>query len=145
VPKKLRSAARPTKPLKRRPTPSRPPTLLAGFERRPLVEQVGRRIRSLRTKQRGGRSTQGEIAGKARISVSFLSMIERGERSPSVETLGEIADALGVSLSELFHDGSSPPEMSPALRRLGDFVHAKQLNRGEVDRLLSVADAIFSD
>jgi transcriptional regulator with XRE-family HTH domain len=145
VPKKQNPAARRTKSSKQRPA-SRPLPSLPGYEsRRPLVEQVGRRIRSLRVKQRGGRSTQGEVARKARISVSFLSMIERGERSPSVETLGEIADALGVTLSELFHDDASPPEMTPALRRLGEFVHQRKLNRGEMDRLLSVADAIFSD
>jgi transcriptional regulator with XRE-family HTH domain len=150
VPKKTKPVARRTKSPKR-PTSRRSTSASHSFaqqpghDRRPLVEEVGRRIRALRVKRRGGRSTQGDVAGKARISISFLSMIERGERSPSVETLGDIAEALGVSLAEFFHEESSPPVLSPALRRIGEFVHERQLSRGEVDRLLSVADAIFSD
>lgn len=142
MPKKKKPAARRTTPQKRQ---SQPLVATAAAPRRPLVEEVGRRIRALRVKRRGGRSTQGQVAGKANISISFLSMIERGERSPSVETLGDIAEALGVSLAEFFHEGSRTPVLSPALRRIGDFVHERQLSRGEVDRLLSVADAIFSD
>lgn len=145
MPKKQKVAARRTKPQQRQSTQSRTFTAKPGHARRPLVEEVGRRIRALRVKRRGGRSTQGDVAGKARISISFLSMIERGERSPSVETLGDIAEALGVSLAEFFHESSSPPEMSHGLRRIGKFVHEKQLNRAEVDRLLSVATALFSD
>ncbi len=109
---------------------------------RPLIEEIGRRIQSLRTERRGSRVTQTDVARKARISVSFLSMIERGQRSPSLETLGDIASALGVSLGELCRDGSEPVEMGAGVRRLVN--RAKQLNRTELERLIAVADAIFS-
>jgi transcriptional regulator with XRE-family HTH domain len=46
--------------------------------------------------------TQEDLAEKADISVSFLSMIERGERAPHIETLASIAGALEVELAELF-------------------------------------------
>ncbi len=118
-------------------------TAHSGGDRRKLVEQVGRRIRSLRVDRRGQRLTQGDIARKAHVSVSFLSMIERGERSPSIETLGDLADALGVSLCAFFDDGTPPAELNPTLRRLGDFMREHRLARADIDRLVAVAEAMF--
>src|SRR4026209_2469031 len=72
-----------------------------------LAKRLGQRIRDLRT-QRPERWTQEDLAERAKISVSFLSMIERGERVAHVETLAALAEALGVSLAELFaavHEG----------------------------------------
>jgi transcriptional regulator with XRE-family HTH domain len=46
--------------------------------------------------------TQEVLAERADISVSFLSMIERGERAPHIETLAHIAGALEVNLADLF-------------------------------------------
>lgn len=66
-----------------------------------LAERIGRRIRQLRTTG-SRRWTQEEMAERAGISVSFVSMIERGERMPHVETLAAIADALTVPLAQLF-------------------------------------------
>lgn len=67
-----------------------------------VVRQLGQRIRELRTLRRTGRVTQEDLAERADISVSFLSMIERGERAPHIETLARIAEALDVELGELF-------------------------------------------
>lgn len=67
-----------------------------------VVRQLGQRIRELRTLRRTGRVTQEDLAERADISVSFLSMIERGERAPHIETLARIAEALEVELAELF-------------------------------------------
>jgi transcriptional regulator with XRE-family HTH domain len=40
--------------------------------------------------------TQATLAKKAKISVSYVSMLERGARVPPLETLEIIAKALGV-------------------------------------------------
>lgn len=69
-----------------------------------VVKEVGRRIRQLRV-SRSARMTQEDLSERARISVSFLSMIERGERSPHLETLAAIAQALEVRIADLFLDG----------------------------------------
>jgi transcriptional regulator with XRE-family HTH domain len=69
-----------------------------------VVKDVGRRIRQLRV-SRSARMTQEDLSERARISVSFLSMIERGERSPHLETLAAIAQALEVRIADLFLDG----------------------------------------
>jgi len=63
-----------------------------------IGRQIGRRIQELRTARA---FTQEELAERAGISVSFVSMIERAERIPHVVTLGALAEALGVSLSDL--------------------------------------------
>ncbi len=61
--------------------------------------RLGQRINTLR-KARG--YSQEELAERAGISVSFLSMIERAERTPHVKTLEMLASALDVSIAEIF-------------------------------------------
>ena len=41
--------------------------------------------------------SQETLAGKARLSVSYVSMLERGQRTPPLETLESLAKALSVS------------------------------------------------
>jgi transcriptional regulator with XRE-family HTH domain len=40
--------------------------------------------------------SQEELAKKARVSVSYVSMLERGQRSPPLDTLEVLAKALSV-------------------------------------------------
>jgi transcriptional regulator with XRE-family HTH domain len=63
-----------------------------------LASRIGDRIRSLRN-DRG--LTQEELAETASISVSYLSMMERGWRLGRLETLLDVAIALSVRLPEL--------------------------------------------
>ncbi len=49
---------------------------------------------------------QKELALLAGISVSYLSLIERGKRDPSLSTLKKIAGALNISLLTLFFLGA---------------------------------------
>src|SRR5438067_12909381 len=91
----------------------------------------------------GPRVTQEELSERARISVSFLSMIERGERSPHLETLAKIADALEVRVVDLF----SPEESSgiePIYRPLIDACRKYNLGKRDVDRLVSVVRSMFA-
>ena len=111
-----------------------------------LAKRLGQRIRDLRT-QRPERWTQEDLAERARISVSFLSMIERGERVAHVETLASLADALGSSLSEIFAAAEPAPESGDPealLRPLSDFARSRRLTSGDVERLLGVARAMFT-
>lgn len=66
-----------------------------------LGKRIGSRIRKLRTAPER-RWTQEALAERAELSVSFLSMVERGERVPHVHTLANIAAALGIRLRDLF-------------------------------------------
>ena len=59
-----------------------------------LSDTVSRNIRLIRTQQK---LTQQALAKKARVSVSYVSMLERGTRVPPLDTLEVFAKALGVA------------------------------------------------
>ncbi len=109
-----------------------------------VAKALGTRIRKLR--QSGAKKlTQEDLAEQADISVSFLSMIERGERAPHIGTLLRIAAALGVSIGELFlfANKEEPQLLDPMLRPLAEFVRNSSLTRHDMERLLGVAKAMF--
>lgn len=107
---------------------------------RKMLDALARRIRSLR-ERRG--MTQDDFATRCDISVSFASLLERGERSPSYETLVTIAEALEVPLADLFKEpGNDQPE-DPYHGRLIDFARKARLNHAQVDRFIAVGHAMF--
>jgi transcriptional regulator with XRE-family HTH domain len=59
---------------------------------------VGRNLARLRT-QKG--VTQEQLADKSGFSQQYLSGLERGRRNPTVVTVYELAQALGVSHVDL--------------------------------------------
>ena len=72
-------------------------------------------------------------------------MIERGERTPHVETLATISNALGITISQLFLGLNVPranigqTQELPLIAYLGTL----RLDRNDVDALLKVARAMF--
>jgi transcriptional regulator with XRE-family HTH domain len=66
---------------------------------------VGERLRELR---RLRRCTLRTIAERSGLSESFLSQVERGRSSASIPSLRRIAEALGVSIADLFEPGGLP-------------------------------------
>jgi len=54
--------------------------------------------------------SQAEMAEFSDISIPFLSEIERGNKWPSPDTLGKIANALGVHIYELFWESKTIPK-----------------------------------
>ncbi len=110
-----------------------------------LAKFVGQRIRSLRVDRRGPPVTQGQIAKRADISVSFLSMIERGERTASLDTLSMIAESLGATVEELFAQESRGPQSTPAFQQLATYLRKRHVSRRQMHQLLAVAKAMFSD
>jgi transcriptional regulator with XRE-family HTH domain len=62
------------------------------------VSAIGPKIRELR--QAAG-LTQEDLAHEASISTSTLSRIERGAFQPRLDTLGKLAQALGVPAANL--------------------------------------------
>ena len=63
------------------------------------ARRIGVKIRTLRD-ARG--MTQAELAKKARVTQSHVSMLEAGARMrPSIQTIQKLARALGVSVTEL--------------------------------------------
>jgi transcriptional regulator with XRE-family HTH domain len=105
----------------------------------PLLS-LGRRVRRLRE---GLRLTQEEFARRCGISVSFASLLERGERSPSYDTLLTIARALEVPVAELFREGPSLDASEPSHARVLDFARRAHLSRQQLDRWIAVGHAMF--
>ncbi len=110
-----------------------------------IGKKIGQRIRELRV-QKTDRWTQENLAERARISVSFLSMIERGERVAHVETLASLAGALEVPLTELFAglEERTTDCVADLVRPLADFLRVHRLGSREVEKLLGVARAMFN-
>src|SRR5215469_3326298 len=73
-----------------------------------LRQVVGETLRGLRLRQR---RTLREVSSSARVSLGYLSEVERGQKEPSSELLASICGALDVELSELFR------EVTDTLRR----------------------------
>jgi transcriptional regulator with XRE-family HTH domain len=66
---------------------------------------VGERLRALR---RFRRYTLQTVAARSGLSESFLSQVERGRSNASIGSLKRIADALGVSMADLFEPDGVP-------------------------------------
>jgi transcriptional regulator with XRE-family HTH domain len=58
-----------------------------------LLGRFAANVRRLRAKKK---LSQKALADKVGISVSYVSMLERGQRSPPLETIERMAKALGV-------------------------------------------------
>jgi transcriptional regulator with XRE-family HTH domain len=77
-----------------------------------LNRRIAARVRGLRTEQD---LTLDALALQCGVSRSMLSLIERGESSPTAVVLEKVARGLGVALAALFDDPAAPP--SPLARR----------------------------
>jgi transcriptional regulator with XRE-family HTH domain len=73
------------------------------------IAMVGARVRTLRSRQG---LTLKDVADRTGVSVSMLSMLERGVATASVGTLVSVASALGVHMYDLF-DHPSGEDVSP--------------------------------
>jgi transcriptional regulator with XRE-family HTH domain len=82
------------------------------------LAELGDRIRDERTRRS---LSLEELAGKARVSRSMLSAVERGEKAPSVLILDQIATGLGTSIARLL---TSQNEGRIAVLRAGDQIRA---------------------
>ncbi|MPZ85034.1 MAG: helix-turn-helix domain-containing protein [Actinophytocola sp.] len=69
-----------------------------------LREAIGDRLRHARTNQR---RTLREVSRAARVSLGYLSEVERGRKEASSELLSAICDALELPLSQLLHHVAS--------------------------------------
>lgn len=82
------------------------------------MESVSNRIRKIR---RANNITLKELSERTDLSVSFLSQFERGVSSITLVSLKKIAEALNITMRELFDDGPEPD---------GRFVHRESDGTG---------------
>ncbi|HTZ87075.1 MAG TPA: helix-turn-helix domain-containing protein [Solirubrobacteraceae bacterium] len=68
------------------------------------VQPIARNLRRWRTTRE---MTLSALAEQAGVAKSTVSLIERGQGNPSIDTVWALASALGVPFTSLFHD--EPP------------------------------------
>lgn len=99
-----------------------------------MGHHVGEDIRSLR-KTRGMTLTQ--LASDVGRSVGWLSQIERGQTTPSVRDLGQLAERLDVTLSFFFRSSSRAEEEQGLVLRAADRPTIGSTESGLTEALLS--------
>ena len=104
-----------------------------------LSKVIGDRIRFIRNEK--GLSIE-ELAHRANISTTHLGRVERGDRSPTLDILGKIVNALDISFVELFSDFHVPKDendttLAILINRLNS------LNNNERKELLIILDSLF--
>jgi transcriptional regulator with XRE-family HTH domain len=107
----------------RRPADRRPEPLL-----RTLLGDALRRARH------GQRRTLADVARAARVSMPYLSELERGRKEASSEVLAAVCDALRVELSDVLAEVGRELAAERARRLLAGQVAAERARR---ERLLS--------
>lgn len=101
-------------------------------ENGPVDATLGARVRALRT--RHGLSAR-QVADVARVSPAYLSRLEHGKVSPTVDTLTRVVQAMGESVASLFADqAGSGPVVRRSARRV---VH----HHGVADEILTPVQA----
>lgn len=63
-----------------------------------ISEQLGKNMKRIRAKK--GMS-QGDIARALEVDRGYISNIENGKKNPTIATIQKLANALGISSSEL--------------------------------------------
>ena len=92
---------------------------------------IGKAIKELRIKDA---ATQIEFAKSIGITQSYLSLIEKGHKKPSLEVIEKVADEVGVPLAILFWFTLSENDVKE------DRVYQYQLLKSTIDGLI---DEVF--
>ena len=76
-----------------------------------ITARLARRVRELRA-ARG--DSLDALAQRSGVSRSSISLIERGQSSPTAAVLDKLSAGLGVTLASLFEEGPSPTAAAPS-------------------------------
>jgi transcriptional regulator with XRE-family HTH domain len=105
-----------------------------------LPEMIGTRLLDLR---RGAQLSQERLADAAGLSTNYISVIEKGQRLPSLEVLSRLARVLGVPLTAFFDEGIPDGPLERELRRLT--VYLRRCEPEEVRKLYAIARVLLAD
>ncbi len=86
--------------------------------------------------------TQKEFAEKLGVETNYVSMIERGERMPSLNLLANISDTFSVELHQIFLRAEMP-ELGDNLKRA--YYLAKILDDVDFEKLSTLAEGVAED
>lgn len=66
-----------------------------------VLQKFGQEVKKQRKIKKISQEKLGELSSLHR---TYIGMLERGERNPSLKNISKIAKALGISISDLFKD-----------------------------------------
>jgi len=75
---------------------------------------IGDRLRKLREEKK---LSQGDIEKRTGLLRAYISRVEHGHTTPTIQTLEKIARALEVPLYRLFYESNKPPKVPNLLRK----------------------------
>ena len=80
----------------------------------PKIKAAGKLLsKNMRDRRAELHLTQEELAEKANVHRSYVGKVERNEHNPNLSSLVALADALDISISQLFQaPAEKPPESS---------------------------------
>jgi XRE family transcriptional regulator, regulator of sulfur utilization len=91
------------------------------------VERAAQPIaRNLRRWRMTREMTLSALAEQAGVAKSTVSLIERGQGNPSIDTVGALASALGVPFASLFHEDSPDREVLVVRERDGSVIPVEE-------------------
>ncbi len=103
-----------------------------------LAARFANRLRALRTERAW---SQPDLARRSSLSAAMVSMLERGERKPSLEALELLAAAFEVDPSALVASDDGPLARSDARLLAAELVEL-ELPRADIDALRRIARAL---
>jgi len=103
---------------------------------------VAERIKEIRTAKK---LSQKEVTAAINMGAAQYSRIENGKTDPSISTLEKIAQALGISLSELFAEDDAFNEVNSTDKTVMEKVKLiESLDQEEQHTLFNMLDAFVS-
>ena len=73
---------------------------------------IGERLKALREQKN---LSQGDIEHRTGLLRCYISRVENGHTTPSIETVEKLARALNVPMYQIFYDGEKPPVKKPKM------------------------------
>ncbi|AKU91223.1 helix-turn-helix domain-containing protein [Vulgatibacter incomptus] len=106
-----------------------------------LSSRIASRVRNLRTERNW---SQPELARRSNLSNAMVSMVERGERTPSLEALSSLAAALEVDAAILL-SADETASMKADARRLATELSELKLPRADIEAIRRIARALATE
>jgi len=103
-----------------------------------ILQVFGRRLKALRKERK---MTQEELADKLGLHNSYIGLLERGERIPSLLTLDKIAKYFGVKPADLIVEEQSPQKYDLKQKELLYIV--REGAPEEIDKLYKIAKIVM--
>lgn len=75
---------------------------------------IGKSLRKLREEKK---LSQGDLEKRTGLLRNYISLVENGHRTPTIDTLEKFTRALEVPLYRLFYEGDQPPSVPHLLKK----------------------------